>query len=51
MDTGDAQVGGRSCVEKIWTSVEGVLGQEEDAASRKDIVRWTTGRVCGAGKD
>ena len=28
MDTGDAQVGGRSCVETIWTSVEGVLGQE-----------------------
>ena len=30
MDTGDAQVVERSCVETIRTSVEGVLGQEGD---------------------
>ena len=30
MDTGYAQVGGRSCVDKIRTLVEGMLGQEGD---------------------
>ena len=30
MDTGDARVGGQSCVETIRTLVEGALGKEGD---------------------